>query len=249
MNKKDLKLWNKITFKTQGYRKNFDFVNDNENIITEYDGVVSEIRIAEQKPPFIVGEYGLSVWNIELGKKLNVDFNKLIEDHYFETTYEELMNVIKRNEININNFQKMVLIHSFILHKNYRKRGITEEFVEMIYRDFYNEHTLIIVLVMPFQYNPINADYFFEKKMVHVRERLKSREGNYIPAMDYYSLQEFVDKKDVETNEYKLFSIAAKCGFNRIDESHLFVFHPQKILDRILEKHEYLKTVKSVKKE
>lgn len=242
MDKKDYELWNNITFKTNGYRKNFDFVNDNENIITKYEGVISEVRISEQKPPFIVGEYGFSVWNIELGKRFNVDLIKLIEEHKIENTYSELMNMIKRNEIDINDFKKILLIHTFILHKDYRKCGITQEFVEMIYRDFYWDSTMIIALVLPFQYNPIDADYYMKRRWVHVRERLKSQEGNYVPTMDYYSLQDFMKKEDVEVNEFKLFSVASKCGFNRIDESHLFMFNPKKIVERMTEKHEYIKT-------
>jgi len=245
MKVKEWNLWNNITFKTYGYRKNFDLVNDNENIITEYEGVISEIRISEQKPPFIVGEYSFSIWNIELGNRFGVDFNQLIEEHKIENTYNELLNMIRKKEIDIHKFKKVLLIHTFILHKDYRKRGMTEEFIEMIYRDFYSDDTIIIALVMPFQYNPIDADYYFRRKWVYVREQLKSRDGNYVPAMDYYSLQEFVNKKDEEKNEYKLFSTVTKCGFTRIDDSHLFIFHPEKIIERMFEKHKYIKALEN----
>jgi hypothetical protein len=76
--KNNFGLWSDLTFKTQGYRKNFDLINDNENIITEYEGIVSKMRIVENKPPLIIGEYSISVCNIELGKLLDVDLEKLM---------------------------------------------------------------------------------------------------------------------------------------------------------------------------
>jgi hypothetical protein len=243
MIEKDLDLWTNITFKTQSYRKNFDFVNDNENIITECEGAISETRIAEQKSPFMVGEYGLSVWNLELGRKFGADIKKLIAEHSFENTYEELANVIKKKHLKINDVKKLVLIHTLILHQNYRKRGIFEEFVEMIYRDFYDDNTIIIALVKPFQDNPIDADYYFKRKFVQTRETVKSKEVNNIPAIDYYSLHEFTKKNDTEINEYKLFSLVSRCGFNRINESHLFQFFPEKTIERMMKKLEFIKTM------
>jgi len=234
---KDWNLWNNITFKTQGYRKNFDLVNDNENIITEYEGKISEIRIHEQKPPLIVGEYGFSVWNIALGKKFDADINKLINEHQIENTYSELINVIKKNNYNLYEYKKLVLVHTFILRKDYRKRGLTEEFIEMLYRDFYSDDIAIIALVKPFQNNPIDADFFFNHKFVPVKEKLKALDVVNVPATEYYSLKELVENKDIEMIEYKLFSIANKCGFNRIDDSFLFILSPKKVIERIEEKY------------
>jgi hypothetical protein len=241
MNDKDLTLWSNIAFKTQGYRKNFDFVNDNENIITEYEGCISEIRITDQKPPLIIGEYGFSIWNIELGLKFDVNLNKLIIEHIIENTYSELVDMIRDKKIEINDFKKIVFIHAFILHKDYRKRGITEEFVEMFYRDFYCKNTAIIALIKPFQNNPIDADYYNNRKSVQVKEKLKSSEIINIPAFEYYSLDELTKKKDTEINEYKLFAIANKCGFNRINSSYLFLYSPEKTIERMLEKRQHIK--------
>jgi hypothetical protein len=235
----DWKLWNNITFKTQGYRKNFDLITDDENIITEYDGVISEVRIVNQKPPFIVGEYGFSVWNIGLGKMLGVDFDKLISDHSTENSYGELFNMVKKKEIVLTNYKKIVLVHTLIVHKNYRKRGMTEEFVEMLYRDFYDDNIAIIMLVKPFQNNLIDADFYFNRKSVPVRETLRSSEVTNVPAAEYYSLNELTKKEDTEFNEYKLFSTATKCGFSRIDESHLFIFSPEEIIKRIKSKYKH----------
>jgi hypothetical protein len=233
MNAKDWNLWNNITFKTQAYRKNFDLVNENENIITEYDGVISKIRIEEQLPPLIIGEYGFSVWNIELGKKFGVNFDKLINEHSVENTYSELVKVIKNDDINIDKYNKLVLVHTLILHKDYRKRGMTEEFIEMLYRDFYSENVAIIMLVKPFQNNPIDFDFYFKRKSVSLRNKLRSKESTKIPAKEYYSMEELLVNTDTELIEYKLFAIANRCGFNRIDESSLFILTPEKVIERM----------------
>jgi len=239
MERKDLNLWSNITFKTQSYRKNFDIINTNENFITEYDGIISEIRLEQHKPPRPVGEYGFSVWNIELGGKFNVNFNKLINEHAFEDTYDELVDIIKKKEININDYKKIVLVHTFIINKNYRKRGITEEFIEMLYRDFYCENVAIIMLVKPFQNNLIDADFYFNHKNITVKETLNINNDINISATEYYSLNELIQKTDTEINEYKLFNVVSKCGFNRINESHLFLFTPEKIEMRMLKKQQF----------
>jgi len=239
MEKENWILWNNITFKTQSYRKNFDIVNQNENFITEHHGVVSEIRIIEKKPPLPIGEYDFSIWNIALGKKFGVDFNKLISEYSFEDTYHDLFKLIQSNKLNINNYKKIILINSFVIHKNYRKRNVTEEFIEMLYRDFYNEDVAIIALVKPVQNNTVDVNYFFNEKFVLIRDTLQKSDGINVSAKNYYSLDELTEKKDTELNEYKLFTIATKCGFKRIDESYLFYFTPKNIEKRMIEKRKY----------
>jgi hypothetical protein len=236
MNRNDINLWSNLTFKTLGYRRNFDLVSLNENIITLYDGMVSEIRLSERKPPRPVGEYGFSVWNIDLAHKLGVDLERLIKAHDIENVYSEFYNVIKENVIDVHDYKKIVFVHSFVLNKNYRKHGITEEFVEMLYRDFYCDNTAIIMLVKPFQDNPIDADYYFNRKKVKTKESLNEIEDQVVSATEYYSLNELLKKDDRELNEYKLFTVANKCGFSRIDESYLFIFSPEKTLKRLQEK-------------
>jgi len=244
MKRRDWNLWNNITFKTKGYRKNFDIVNTNEKFITEYDGTVSEIRLEERKPPRPIGEYGFSVWNIGLGKKFGVDFNKLIKEHELEDTYRELIRVIMKKEIDVSDYKKIVLVHTFILNKDYRKRGITEEFIEMLYQDFYSDDIAIIMLVKPFQDNLIDSDFYFNRKYVLVREALNDK-GIAVPATEYYSLNELREKNDTEINEYKLFAVAHKCGFQRINESYLFLFSPQKIEKRWKEKEKFSQRVET----
>lgn len=244
MDKKSWDIWTNLAFKTQGYRKNFDLVTENENIITEYNGTISILNIPERKPPIIVGEFGFSVWNISLAKMLKIGLNKLVKAHKAENTYEELMRLMNEKKFNIKDYDRIVLIHGLVVHPNYRKSGITEEFVEMMYRDFYAENIAVIALVKPIQDNEIDADFYFRQKMVHVKKILGvTLDYDVIPAIQYYGLDKLMEKKDVEANEYRLFSVATRCGFMRIDDSHLFILNPDKAIERIKEKKEMLNSL------
>jgi len=237
MKKIDVNIWSNITFKTLAYRKNYDLITVDENIITEYDGTVSVLRIEQHKSPLIVGEYGFSVWNIELGNMLGVNFDELINAHHIEDTYNELRTVIANDLFNIHEYKKVVLLHSFMLRADVRKHGLSEEFMEMIYRDFYAEDIAVIALVKPFQNNPMDADYYFKRKSVVINEKSADIVStNNIPATEYYSLNELNNKEDIELNEYKLFSVATRCGFSRIGESYLFKYDPTKTIDRLMDK-------------
>jgi hypothetical protein len=239
MNRTDWKLWDNITFKTLGYRKNFDLISQNENIITQYDGMVSELRITKRKPPIPVGEYGFSVWNIELGKKLGVDLKKLIKDHEIENIYSELVAMINKGVLNIEDYSKVVFVNTFILNEAYRKHGITQEFTEMLYRDFYCDNVAIVMLVKPFQENTIDSEYYLQHKAVVLKNRFDGLDARTVSAREYYGLDALMEKNDKELNDYKLFNIASKSGFSRLNESHLFLFSPEKTVERMKEKIEF----------
>lgn len=239
METKDWNLWNNITFKTANYVKNFDLTVLNDNIITEHEGEIHEIRTEYGKPPFLVGEFGISVWNIKLAIRLGIDIHKLLKDHKSENLYDELMETISRNNFDIHKYSNIVLIQNFILHPRFRKHGITEEFIEFVYRGFFDDNNIIIALVKPLQENPIDIDFFLNQKQVEVRKVPKNyHDVEIVPARIYYSIDDLFSKSDKEMNEYKLFAIASKCGFSRIDNSHLFILTPEKMLERIREKRE-----------
>lgn len=238
----DTKLWKSLAFKTRCYGKNFDLIAENDNIVTEYDGNALILRIAEQKIPLIIGEYGFSVWNIELGKMLNTNFNKMIHDYAIEHTYQELLKIVKDNLFDLNDYKKIVFLHSFVLREAYRKHGVLEEYIEFIYREHYNENTAIIALVKPFQNNPINIDYYLNHKTIQILNKTSDTETlEKIPAFEYYSLAELYSKEDDEFNNYKLFAAAYKCGFKRIGESYLFKFSPEIIVNHIINKMKLIK--------
>jgi len=234
MNIDNWNIWNRLAFKTFSYRKNFDLIIENENIITESVGTISVLNILRRKVPTLIGEYSISVWNINLANLTKINVIKLIKSHNLEDTYDELIELINGNNFDVMKYNKIVFIHSLVIHPEFRKRGITEEFVELIYRDFYSSETCIIMLCKPIQNNKINADYYFNEKIMQIRTELNI---SNVPAMKYYGLNKLLNNNDIEFNEYKLFAIAKKCGFTRIGDSHLFQFKPDTIIKRIKEKN------------
>ena len=193
-----------------------------------------------------MGEFELSEWNIGLGIKFEADLVKLVKKHKSEVLYTELLNLIKSKEIDITKYKKIVFIANLIVRPDFRKFGLTEEFIELLYREHYNESDAIIALVKPLQDNPIDKDHYFNQKIVEVHLSLQNNnEIEFVPAVDYYRLNDLLEKKDTETNEYKLFSVAAKCGFSRIGESCLFNFSPEKTMKRMIEKRNYVKEINS----
>jgi hypothetical protein len=237
MNKTERDVWSNLTFKTQGYRKNFDLVNENDNIITEYNGTISELKIAENMPPKIIGEFGMSTINTGLAEMMNVDLLKLLKTHKRENTYGELIELIGQKKLNITDYSKVVLIHGLVISPDYRKLGVTEEFIEYVYRDYHAENVAVIALVMPVQDNFYDAEHYFKIKNVRVyHHMLLINDFDIVPAMEYYGLNQLLKKKDRESNEYKLFAVANRCGFTRIGENHLFMLNPDKVINRIKEK-------------
>lgn len=240
MNKKEWDIWSNLTFKTNGYRKNFDFINENDNIITEYNGTISELKIADNIPPKIIGEYGFSTINTNLSNSFGIDLNKLLKLHRKENAYAELIELVEQKEISFIDCDKVVLIHGLVIHPDYRKLGVTEEFIEMIYRDFNAENTAIIALVKPFQDNVNISEYYYKIKNVRVyRQFMQINEIETVPAREYYGLDALRNESDKEMNEYKLFAVAQRCGFTRIAENHLFMLNPLNVYNRIKEKIRY----------
>ena len=248
MTNENIILWNKLAFKTRSYRKNYDLITTNENIITEYEGSVSELRIKERLLPLLIGEYAFSVWNLKLGRMLEVDLRKLLKDYADEDTYIELQNVIANNKFSFDDYDKVVLIHNFVLRADYRKKEITEEFVETMYRDFYGDRVAMIVLTKPIQNNVVDNDYYLNHhRAMEVFKEINDEgdlEKTKTPAYLYYSLKDLHDKDDIEYNEYKLFAVADRCGFTRIAESRLFQFNPDKTVVRLLIKMKKIKQLK-----
>jgi hypothetical protein len=247
METKNWNLWNNITFKTINYRRNFDLSIENDSIITEHDGYISETRMENDLPPLTIGEFGLSIWNIALARELRISLNEILNNHKAENTYEELLRMISQKEIDINKFGKIVFITNLVLRPDYRKRGITEEFTEYIFRDFFTKSDAVIALVKPLQDNPIDIDFFMNHNYVEVRHHIrKLHDVENIPAKQYYSIEDLFNKTDREMNEYKLFAVATKCGFKRLDNSHLFMLTPDTMFQRVKDKMAEVKKIESV---
>lgn len=226
-----------ISFKTQAHRKNYDMVVRGENIMTEYHGTISKMRIGEQKPPVIIGEYSFSVLNMTTARLFETDVHKLIKEYSIEDVYKEVLYSFDNDMLYykglLKESGKVLLLHSYMLHPDYRKQGVTEELIEMLHREFYSVDNEIIALVKPFQENLVDADYYLNKRTVEVRDSLRG-ESTYVPSIDYYGLADLMMETDTETIEYKLFAIANRCGFKRLGDSHLFIYTPDKTIERML---------------
>ena len=247
MTTENIDLWSHLAFKTRSYRKNYDLVTKNENIITEYEGSISKLRIKERKLPILVGEFSFSVLNLKLGRMLEIDIEKLIKEYELEDTYKELLHVINNNDFKLN-YDKIVIINTLVIHPDYRKQGVTEEFIETMYRDYYSDKTAMIVLAKPIQNNLVDNDYFLNHhKHIEVFKEIRDNEEiekTKIPAYEYYSLDKLHDKDDIEFNELKVFAVVDRCGFTRFGETHLFIYNPDKTVVRMLMKMKKIKQLK-----
>jgi len=218
--KNDLDLWENLAFKTTIYRKNYDLTMKHEHFITEYDGVINKLNIKENKSPTLIGEFGFSVWNVGLARKFGIKLDTLLNKFDETGGYIELGKLIKRKKTSINDLDKVIIIHTYVLHPDYKKMGITDEFMEFMYRDFYIEkNSKLFAYIIPMQDN--KSDWEFYKSQ---------------PIFKYYSLEELLESKDSELNEYKLFSRFQKTGFIRINNSHIFEFEPDTIIKRLSKK-------------
>ncbi len=241
MNDSEYTLWSRITFRTTEYAKNFDLINKHESFISEYTGTISEINISEQLPPTVVGEYGYSIWNIGLAKEFKFDISKLMKKYRFEDGYSEILKLKSDGVHDFSKIKTLVILHQLVLHPNYKKKEVVQEFIEHIYRAYYSDDVTILALFKPIQDNEIDYDYFYNHNIVRIKKDLFGPDGyTDIKASDYYQLNDLKLKTDLETNELKLFSLASKLGFSRIADSHMFVFSSDRIINRMKNKFEHV---------
>jgi hypothetical protein len=245
MKTENIDTWGALRFKTISFRTNFDLIDNNENFITEYAGTISKLRIHEYKPPVPVGEFSYSVWDIGLALKLGYNLKKLVKRFKIQNAYVELDNLIVNNTFTLEHHSKLVVIHTIVLHPDYRKIEVTEELIESIYRE--NRGATIIALVQPIQYNFTDFEHFTNNNNVQIRYDLeKPNEFTNIRAIEYYELNKFLLNDDLESSQYKLYALASRCGFNRISESDLFILDDARIINRMVEKITYIKKTRNV---
>jgi len=228
----DMKLWKNITFKSICYHKNSDLTIPNENIITEYDGNILKIRLKEKKSPMIIGEFNYSIWNLKLGRNLKFNLKNLFDIYSNEIQYEAFVEELK--DIKINEYDKLVFIDRIVLHNQFRKHGICDEFMEFIYRTHYNSKTLIVSYIKPIQEDLVDDEFYFNYKQIPIKEHFKTTlPVKNIIARDYYKLDEFMVDYDKEISTYKLFNVAVKCGFERVNDSNIFIYYPKHTIKRL----------------
>jgi hypothetical protein len=224
---------NKLTFKTISYNKNTNLIFRDDSFVTEYEGIITKLRIDEEKPPLHIGEFSMSQINVDIAKNFNADMNSFILKRVKEDCYVDLAWLVKGEKFNFDGYDKVLFIHNIIIRPDHRKLGITEEFVEYIYRTFYRKGIKIIFLVKPFQLKKDDFKYFIYEKIIDVRLRISDRSLQSFPARSYYALDDLLQTEDIELSEYKLFALASRCGLYRISDSYIFEFEPEKIIKRL----------------
>lgn len=232
---KNYDLWRRLTFKTLAYRKNFDFGVPDDDFLTEYEGTVSELRVGEKKLPFIVGEYNYTEWNISLAEYYGVNLMNVLKQYIHENSYIELSHVINEGDFWLNDIDRLIILHNFVIHPDYRKKGVTEEFIETIYRDhFSGGNNKFLVLVKPLQNNTMYYEHYAKDRIIKIKHSI-DKDGPYEEMLSYkyFGLSEFEGKEDEELNHYRLYALASRCGFNRVGESSIFDFNPEKISQRL----------------
>lgn len=221
-----------LSFNNKLYKTNYDLIIPNDNIITESDGTIYKLRINEKKPPLFVGEYNLSIWNLKLGYLLNADIQEMIKKFSQQESYIELNNIINDKSFDINNYNKLIIIHSVVIKKEYRKNDVLNELIESIYREYNDDKTAILMYVKPIQYNKLEFELFSKIKEYDYNDDTHLK----ISGKEYYSLNELDANTDAELNELKLFQRVHDCGFDRIENSKLFMLSEDFILNRIITK-------------
>ena len=237
----EIEFWGNLSFKTTLYRKNVDFIYCDENIITPIDGVVNSLRIPERKRPILVGEYNLTIWNLKTGRENNVDFDKLLNTYNVENPYRDMLTAYYSHSIDFIDYDKLIIVEFFIVKPDYRKQGVTEEFFEMLYNDFYiNERTAIIGIFTPLQEEHPYFDYVCYGDSINVKENTKDADV-FLGGNEYYNIKKYLRDDDYERRKYKLYSVASRCGLNRIGETDLFLFDPNIITSRYKTKLEVMR--------
>lgn len=217
-----------VSFKITSYRHNKDLFYENDSIISSSDGVILQLRVDNNKKPKQIGEYSIDNINLELGRVLSIDINELL-DNYIENKYKELKDEIKYNNFDISNYNRIIIVSSVVISKEFRGYNILNELSEMLYRDYYGHKTLILFHALPFQYNSIDESFYREDRII------KDSNNVGILAFEYYDLDVFYGS-DAELSYYKLYTKIQQCGFNRIGESNLFWFDPTITIKQIKEK-------------
>jgi len=240
--KNNIKEWNNITFKSKTYGYTHDTINPNDQFIFEHEGVITMTRIEDNLPPLIIGEFGFSIWNFDMARELGGNLSDHLKLKQVNDSYIEMKKCIANGDLYVHDSESLIVVHNLLIHPKFRKKGIADEFVEYLYKNYLNSATRIIFLVKPLQENEMDYEYYFEQKTIKFRENIGVGSSyRILPASKYYALSTLIDDKDDdEINHYKLFAIASRCGFRRLGESFLFIFTPDKMKERIALKKKYL---------
>ena len=233
----NMKLWHMLKFKDNAHLSNFDILTENDNLIVEHTGEIIKLRFLEDKPPLPIGDFSYSIWNFKFDKMINNNLLSIMKDYMGNENhpYVDLYRILSDKTLNIQNIDRLIVIHTLILHEDYRKKNIPEEFVEFIYKQFNNDKDIVICNTTPIQHNFEDFDYYNNFKSIEIKNSL-NLPATIIKAKDYYKINELASDDD-EIDLYKVYGVASRCGFNRIEETNLFILNTNRVLNRMLHKH------------
>jgi hypothetical protein len=238
-----MKLWYMLKFNDNVRTSNFDTLNSNDNLISEHIGDIKKLRYIDNKAPIPIADFSYSVWNFKLdriinNKLINVmsDFIKTFIDNglFKNHQYFEIFNAFKNKTLNINTVDRLIIINTLIVHPEYKGKNIPEEFVEFIYKQFNNENDIILSITVPIQNNYEDFNHYNKYKSIEIKNDIKTP-TTIIKAKDYYDLNN-LKSDDEEIDFYKVYSVATRCGFDRINDTNIFILKPKVVLDRLLKK-------------
>jgi hypothetical protein len=234
----NINLWRTIKFKHTAHSSNYDILSDSDNLITEYTGEIVKLRFTDNKPPLPIGDFSFSIWDFGLDKQLNNELIKIMGD-YIELKnhpYKSIFNIINEGKLNLKTINKLVIIHSLIIHPSFRSKGVSQEFIEFIYKLYGdNDNNIILLNATPIQYNEEDFDYYNNFKSIEIKDDLKLP-AIIIKAKEYYNFNT-LSSGDEETDLYKIWGVASKCNFNHIEGTNIFILNKNGVLNRLLHKH------------
>ena len=234
----NINLWRTIKFKHTAHSSNYDMLSDSDSLITEYTGEIIKLRFVDNKPPLPIGDFSFSVWDFNLDRKLNNDLINVMGEYLDlkNHPYKSIYNIIKEDKISLKSINKLIIIHSFILHPSFRGKGLAEEFTEFVYKLYgIDDYNIILLNATPIQYNEEDYDYYNNFKSIEIKDDLKSP-ATIIKAKEYYNFANLTSG-DEETDLYKVWGVASKCNFNHIENTNIFILNKNGALNRLLHKH------------
>lgn len=240
---KETEIVKNIVFKSTSYDRTYDFDLEYDSYVKTILGYINYIQVNVHRPTMPIGEYMYNVFNVALAKINRVNFMNLLNS-YCETNeiYVDLIDLLKSNKIDVNQYNKIVYIPTIILNEKFRNKNVVSEFIKYIKREFYGENVLILFLVKPFQQIEDDFNYFCSERTIEIKSYhkccdLEEFEANVreinnkskhtitiykIPALRYYNLNGEMFNIDHEISQYKLYAHAQKLGLIKIDDGNIF---------------------------
>lgn len=233
MSNKYNNILKKLTFTSIGHHKNYDFMFKDESYFNGFEGKITKLRVNEKLKPEVIGCYEFEMWRNDISEQLGLNLNDYLYRFKDYSDFYHITDIIDDKKIDLKKYDKIVFVNTLMLKSEYRGMDVTSEFVEYMYRNYFDRQTLMLFLIKPVQNNLDFND-------IYNNSTIKLEDGSVIKKSKLFELNKFIDL-DFEISEFKLFNLAKKSGLERINGSNIFMLNPTKVLTRMANKHEYFK--------